>query len=141
VYRALTEPAPLELGLGESLAITTPIGRRPHAGLGQIWAAAAGADDPEALPAWSELRLLERRSQGHLVEVTIRTGRPHQIRIHLASVGIPLLGDPLYGPGGNPRPGALPGDGGYRLHAHRLRLPLPAGGWLDLEAPAPGELC
>ncbi|HHG2223660.1 MULTISPECIES: RluA family pseudouridine synthase [unclassified Synechococcus] len=139
VYRALTVPAPLQLAPGESLAITTPIGRRPHAGLGQIWAA-DGPDDPGALPAWSEMRLLERRPQGHLVEVSIHTGRPHQIRIHLASAGVPLLGDPLYRPGGEPRPGALPGDGGYLLHAHRLRLPLPAGGWLDLEAPVPPEL-
>lgn len=140
VYRALTVPAPLQLVPGESLAISTPIGRRPHTGLGQIWAAAAGPDDPGALPAWSELRLLERRPQGHLVEVTIRTGRPHQIRIHLASAGVPLLGDPLYRPGGEPWSGALPGDGGYLLHAHRLRLPLPAGGWLDLEASLPPEL-
>ncbi|WP_255441243.1 MULTISPECIES: RluA family pseudouridine synthase [unclassified Synechococcus] len=140
VYRALTVPAALPLTPGETLAITTPIGRRPHPRIGLIWAVATDPDDPEALPAWSELRLLERRPEGHLVEVTIRTGRPHQIRIHLASAGVPLLGDPLYGPGGTPKPGALPGDGGYRLHAHRLRLPLPAGGRLDLEAspPPPG---
>jgi len=140
LYRALTVPAPLPLDPGDTLVITTPIGRCPHAGLGQIWAAAAGPESPGALAAWSELRLLERRPRGHLVEVAIRTGRPHQIRIHLASVGVPLLGDPLYQPGGAARAEALPGDGGYRLHAHRLRLPLPDGGWLDLEAPAPPGL-
>jgi hypothetical protein len=39
-----------------------------------------------------------------LVEVQIFTGRPHQIRIHLAAIGHPLVGDPLYMAGGQPRP-------------------------------------
>ena len=54
-----------------------------------------------------------------LLEVEIETGRPHQIRIHLAFAGHPLVGDPLFGPGGLPLPGglAVPGDPGYLLHA------------------------
>jgi 23S rRNA pseudouridine1911/1915/1917 synthase len=65
-----------------------------------------------------------------VVAVRLGTGRPHQIRIHLAAAGHPLVGDPLYGPGGVPRPGgcALPGDGGYRLHADRIVFPHPASG-------------
>lgn len=37
------------------------------------------------------------------LQVTIMTGRPHQIRIHMAALGHPLVGDPLYGPGGVPK--------------------------------------
>ena len=154
-YRALLQPpvpgSPLlALQPGDSLALTTPIGRCPHGRLGSIWAAvpspnaAYAAWSPSkaspALPARSDLRLLERAEQGWLVEVTIASGRPHQIRIHTAAAGAPLLGDPLYGPGGYALDRALPGDGGYHLHAHRLRLPLPAGPPLDLEAPLPALL-
>ncbi len=124
------------LGRGEGLAITTPIGRQPHPRLGQLWCAAAPGD-PSALAARSWVRLLERRAEGWLVEVAIASGRPHQIRIHLAAAGAPLLGDPLYGVGGMGRPGALPGDGGYQLQAFRLELVLPGGGQLVLEAPEP----
>jgi 23S rRNA pseudouridine1911/1915/1917 synthase len=81
--------------------------------------------------------LLERRDEGWLVEVAIASGRPHQIRIHMAAAGAPLLGDPLYAVGGMGRPGALPGDGGYQLQAFRLELVLPGGGQLVLEAPEP----
>jgi 23S rRNA pseudouridine1911/1915/1917 synthase len=141
LYRALTQAGPLPIAVGERLEIHTPIGRWPHPLLGQVWAAASAADSAAApLPAWSELHLLQVRPQAHLVEVAIRSGRPHQIRIHAASVGTPLLGDPLYLPGGQARPQALPGLGGYQLHAHRLVLPRPEGTWLELEAPLPPAL-
>jgi 23S rRNA pseudouridine1911/1915/1917 synthase len=60
----------------------------------------------------------------------------------MASAGHPLVGDPLYVVGGVPAPDAgLPGDPGYRLHAHRLRLPHPAtGDPLDLECAPPPSL-
>jgi 23S rRNA pseudouridine1911/1915/1917 synthase len=51
------------------------------------------------------------------------------------------VGDPLYGAGGVPRPGALPGDLGYLLHAWRLAFDHPVTGQrLELEAPHPSEL-
>ncbi len=154
-YRALLQPpvpgSPLlALQPGDSLALTTPIGRCAHGRLGSIWAAAlspsaasAASSLPKALPALparSHLRLLDRSAQGWLVEVTIASGRPHQIRIHTAAAGAPLLGDPLYAPGGRALDQALPGDGGYHLHAHRLRLACPDGGLLELEAPPPKAL-
>jgi 23S rRNA pseudouridine1911/1915/1917 synthase len=141
VYRALTTPLlPARPGLepGHSVEIATPIGRLPHPRLGNLWCAAPGV--PAALPARSRLTVLEHRPESSLVEVAIASGRPHQIRIHTAAIGAPLLGDPLYGPGGVARSDALPGDGGYHLHAHRLSLPLPDGVRLSLEAPLPQEL-
>ena len=142
-YRALLQPPVPESPLlalmpDQQLSLTTPIGRCAHGRLGTIWAAAPA--DLAALPASSALRLLERGERAWLVEVTIATGRPHQIRIHTAAAGAPLLGDPLYGPGGLASEQALPGDGGYHLHAHRLQLVCPDGGLLALEAPLPEAL-
>lgn len=142
-YRALLQaPAPgsplLALAPGDTLEITTPIGCRPHARLASLWCAAPG--DPAALPARSCLTLLQRTDGGVLVEVVISSGRPHQIRIHTAAIGAPLLGDPLYRPGGAVNGQVLPGDGGYLLHAHRLSLTLPDGCGLSLEAPLPAGL-
>lgn len=135
VYRALLVPGGLPAAMvpGERFSIETPIGRRPHSRLGLIWCA-AGRARPGDLAASSTLTLLERASWGDRVEVAITTGRPHQIRIHCAAIGAPLLGDPLYLPGGAARAEALPGDGGYRLRAQRLLLPRPDGSWLKLES-------
>jgi 23S rRNA pseudouridine1911/1915/1917 synthase len=82
------------------------------------------AADPAGKPAQSLVRVIERRPSGFLCDVSIKTGRPHQIRIHLAAAGHPLLGDPLYGAGGGIIPGtqAVPGDPGYLLHAAELRF-------------------
>jgi len=108
----------------DTLEITTPIGRVSHPLLGDVFAA-----HPGGKPSRSRCRVLERDARRNLalVEVVIETGRPHQIRIHLSAAGFPLLGDPLYGPGGLPRVDAsstetasLPGDCGYFLHALRL---------------------
>ncbi len=138
-YRALLVPGGLALAEGESFTITTPIGRRPHPQLGRIWCAADGSG-PCDLPARSTITLLERSPTADLVEVAIASGRPHQIRIHCAALGAPLLGDPLYGPGGAAAPDARPGDGGYRLQAWRLELALPGGEALTLEVPHPLQL-
>ena len=117
-YRARITGAPAQ----DDFVIETPIGPVPHAVLGTLHAAS-----PSGRPARSRVRVLRRDGASSLVEVEIDTGRPHQIRIHVAAAGHPLLGDPLYGPGGLPLPetAALPGDAGYALHAHRLELAHP----------------
>lgn len=120
----------------EPFPVTTPIGPVEHPGLGRVHAAS-----PSGRLSRSEVRFVAARGEDSLVEVLILTGRPHQIRIHLAACGHPLVGDPLYGPGGLPRPGALPGDLGYHLHAWRLKLLHPSTGEpLALEAPLPAAL-
>jgi 23S rRNA pseudouridine1911/1915/1917 synthase len=124
-YRALVSglfPA------GEDVSIDVPIGPVPHAVLGSV---AGARPSSKGKPARTKVRLLEQRptatAEGHLslVEVEILTGRTHQIRIHLAAAGFPLVGDPLYPTGGVPSPNAtaLPGEGGFWLHAGYVCLP------------------
>ena len=112
-YRALASGLPD----WNELAISTPIGPVPHALLGSVHAAT-----PDGKPSLSRVIVLERRADSFLCDVSIATGRPHQIRIHLAATGHPLVGDPLYVAGGLPAPDthALPGDPGYLLHAAEL---------------------
>jgi 23S rRNA pseudouridine955/2504/2580 synthase len=81
-----------------------------------------------------------------LLDVTIRTGRTHQIRVHLAHAGHPIVGDPKYGDfAGNrrwARGEALPGHRFDRmfLHARLLRFAHPADGrTIELESPLPAE--
>lgn len=142
----------------DRFTVTQPIGKVPYPTLGYLYAASA-----EGRPAASECRVLQRGDRASLLEVVIRTGRPHQIRIHLAVAGCPLWGDPLYDLGGVPLPQsqtklAVPGDCGYLLHAQRLQFrhptsdrslvlscPVPQAAWataldslqIDLPAPAP----
>ena len=135
-YRALigsTEPAELP----ERLTITHPIGKIPYPQLGHIYGATSSGSD-----AQSNCRVLQRRRDATLLDVTILTGRPHQIRIHMAAVGYPLLGDPLYISGGLPHPAstAIPSDCGYWLHAHRLSFTHPAGDCMTLTCEPPSQL-
>lgn len=109
----------------DSFEVDAPIGKAPHHLLGYVHAAAS-----DGKPSRSLVRVLERRKEATLVEVEIITGRPHQIRIHMATAGHPLLHDPLYPPGGVPDTytNALPGDPGYLLHAMHLSLRQPSTG-------------
>jgi 23S rRNA pseudouridine1911/1915/1917 synthase len=133
-YRALVSGLPV----WDRLTIETPIGPVDHPLLGTLHAAS-----PHGKPARSEVTVLERRDGYSLCDVTIDTGRPHQIRIHLASVGHPLQGDPLYLAGGRPAPDstALPGDPGYLLHSAELRFCHPRSGQPTvISCPPPPEL-
>jgi 23S rRNA pseudouridine1911/1915/1917 synthase len=132
-YRALVTGVPA----ASSFTVDVPIGPVPHPRLGRVHAAS-----PDGKPAVSHVRLVAARDGQAVVSVSIPTGRPHQIRIHLAAAGHPLVGDPLYVAGGLPSPDpALPGEGGYRLHAHGLWLAHPATGErLRLECLPPPEL-
>src|SRR5690606_9110762 len=133
-YRGLAQGLATE----DAYAIRTPIGLVPHPRLGDVHGV-----HPQGKASSSDARVLERREASTLFEVDIHTGRAEQIRIHLAAIGHPLVGDPLYAPGGLPRetdPG-LPGDGGYLLHAMELRLIHPVTGQpLHLVAPPPPTL-
>lgn len=124
VYRALCTGHPAR----DAFDVLAPIGEVPYPPTGTLHAAS-----PDGRPSRSRARVLERRAgpaPASLLEVEIETGRPHQIRIHLAFAGHPLVGDPLYGAGGLPLPGgsAVPGDPGYHLHAFRLELEHPRTG-------------
>lgn len=133
-YRALIGPAP---ALTDQFTITHPIGKIPYPQLGHIYGA-----HPDGLDAHSEGKVVQRRPNATLLEVTILTGRPHQIRIHMATMGYPLLGDPLYISGGQPHPEgtAIPSDCGYWLHAHQLSFVHPTGEPMTLACAPPSPL-
>jgi 23S rRNA pseudouridine1911/1915/1917 synthase len=108
----------------DEFAIVHPIGKINHPVLGYIYGAT-----PQGKFAQSDCQVMRRDAETTLLAVKILTGRPHQIRIHLAAAGYPLIGDPLYLVGGIPRvedeKQPVPGDCGYSLHAWRLTFTHP----------------
>jgi 23S rRNA pseudouridine1911/1915/1917 synthase len=91
-------------------------------------------------PAHTDFVRLARFDSADLLRAHLHSGRTHQIRVHLASVGHPVVGDDTYGGGGGRRLLKLPPKRHF-LHAAWLRLRHPVTGErLDLRAPLPPEL-
>ena len=92
--------------------------------------------------ARTDYEVAEDFGRAALLRLRLHTGRTHQIRVHLASIGCPVAGDPVYGSAARDR-AALPGarrPARQMLHAWRLELPHPAtGNVLSFEAPPPAD--
>jgi 23S rRNA pseudouridine1911/1915/1917 synthase len=108
---------------------------------------------PGALPAVTRFRVLERFAQHALVEARPETGRQHQIRVHFASLGYPIVGDKLYGAGEalfmracdeGVTPELLAQFDGlprHALHAAHLTFPHPVTRLpLSVESPLPADI-
>ena len=108
-----------------SFVVTAPIGRRGrHGGRVKL------ASGRQPLPARTEITLIEEREASALVEARLSRGRAHQVRAHLAYLGIPVKGDPIYG-----QPDA---SANLHLHAWAVSLLHPITGKpLRIEAPLP----
>jgi 23S rRNA pseudouridine1911/1915/1917 synthase len=129
-------------------SIEAPIGRHPHA-------RDKMAVRPEGREAVTHWEVLERYSGADgapvasLLACRLMTGRTHQIRVHLASIGHPLLGDNTYGSGFKtktarlqpPARQALAGLGRQALHAYLLGVEHPSRGeYLEFRSELPGDL-
>jgi 23S rRNA pseudouridine955/2504/2580 synthase len=95
-------------------------------------------------PSHTVFNLVERWGEYALVEAELKTGRTHQIRVHLAHLGLPIVGDAKYGDfalnKSLARADARPALKRMFLHAHRLRLTHPVTGEpLTFEAPMPDD--
>jgi 23S rRNA pseudouridine1911/1915/1917 synthase len=96
-------------------------------------------------PSSTSYRVVNRYSEPlalTLVRATLATGRTHQVRVHLAAIGHPVIGDERYGSTSS-RPAALRGElsaGRVFLHAHKLEIEHPGGGRTAWTSPLPADL-
>jgi 23S rRNA pseudouridine1911/1915/1917 synthase len=113
--------------------IDKPIGRHPHARERM----AVRADGREAVTHWRTLEAFagaDGKPVASLLACELETGRTHQIRVHLAHIGHPLMGDSVYGPGFKTKAARLPevaadslqALGRQALHAYLLAIEHPA---------------
>lgn len=115
----------------EEAIVDAPLGRNPHRRKQM-----AVLPEGQGRVARTDLAVLERFPGAALLEATLHTGRTHQIRAHCSYIGLPVLGDPTYGPRGLTAESSLGGDvrqalqamGGQALHAGRLAFRHPTTG-------------
>jgi 23S rRNA pseudouridine1911/1915/1917 synthase len=119
-YLAICEGVPSR----PQAAIEAPIGRDPRDRT-RMGIVKQGRD------ARTTYELLHSDHDVSLLLVKPETGRTHQIRVHLAAVGIPVRFDTVYGKAGKGR---------QQLHAWRIEAPHPAGGRLQVTAPLPPDM-
>ncbi len=127
--------------------IDAPIGRHPlrrqrmavryGAGPGPPGGHRAGA----GREAITRYRVVKRFPKVTFLELTPQTGRTHQLRVHLAHLGFPILGDARYGVKGGPSTGLRAGLSRQALHAHRLGFEHPGTHrWVEFTSPLPPDL-
>jgi len=130
-YMAVVSPGAPEprAGVIEAALARQEIGR-------EAYVRVAALDAPGAQTALTRYRTLKSDAVAALMDLNPRTGRMHQLRVHLASIGRPIAGDARYGGAlalyGQPIPRLM-------LHAAALTFPHPAGGERRLEAPPPAD--
>jgi 23S rRNA pseudouridine1911/1915/1917 synthase len=128
--------------------IDAPIGRHPASRTKMTVLPAKGR---EAVTHWRVVETFGRGKEpiASLVECTLETGRTHQVRVHLAHIGHPLIGDPLYGQGfksklrklPEPLHGTLAALSRQALHAEQLAFVHPVSGTLlKFNSPLPADL-
>lgn len=103
--------------------INLPIGRNPSA-------PSAFRIDPNGKPAQTTYHVLAKNDTQSLVKLKPTTGRTHQLRVHLAHLNAPILGDRVYGKSSDCR---------MMLHAQKLEITLPSGERKVFEAAVPDE--
>jgi 23S rRNA pseudouridine1911/1915/1917 synthase len=124
IYLAIVEGDVADAG-----SVDAPIGRHPRERTKM-------AVVERGKPAVTHFRRLERLARHTLVECRLETGRTHQIRVHMQSIGHPLVGDPVYGSRGERKRFHR-----QALHAARLALLHPVSGeLLAFEAPMPADM-
>lgn len=108
--------------------VEAPIGRDPR---DRKKMAVTPVNSKYAYTGW---RVLERFGNFTYIACQLKTGRTHQIRVHMASIGHPLAGDPVYGPRN-----CIRSLGGQGLHAKELGFTHPATGeWMRFDSELPG---
>lgn len=112
--------------------IDAAIGRHPKAG----WKFAVTSEGKRAVTSY---RTIEAFPEATLLEVSLKTGRTHQIRVHMSAINHPCCGDPMYG--SDPVLAERLGLNRQWLHARRLGFTHPGDGrWVEVEAPYPADL-
>ena len=125
--------------------VEAPIGRDPR---NRLRMAVVDLQHHAGKPASTVFELLENAAEGCWVRATLQTGRTHQIRVHMAHIGHPLVGDPVYGGrmrlprGGSPEMiRAVQDFPRQALHARRLGLVHPVTGEdMSWESPLPADM-